>query len=101
MPGEIGASMFSPRPARGYRFHSLQVEIIFGPLAASKAATIFDKSSRRRRLFVPRSERVTTKLVPQLDRLITISRLLRNVTDNAANSIANYGECCSSVALPR
>jgi hypothetical protein len=24
----IGASMFSPRPARGYRFHSLQVEII-------------------------------------------------------------------------
>jgi hypothetical protein len=28
MPGEIGASMFSPRPGRGYRFHSLQVEII-------------------------------------------------------------------------
>ena len=26
--GVIGASMFSPRPARGYRFHSLQVEII-------------------------------------------------------------------------
>src|SRR5271163_4214665 len=29
MPGLIGATMFSPRPARGYRFHSLQVEIIF------------------------------------------------------------------------
>src|SRR5271168_5404807 len=28
MPGEIGASRFSPRPMRGYRFHSLQVEII-------------------------------------------------------------------------
>src|SRR6185437_5679138 len=28
MPGLIGASMFSPRPARGYRFHSLQVEIM-------------------------------------------------------------------------
>jgi hypothetical protein len=28
MPGVIGASIFSPRPARGYRFHSLQVEII-------------------------------------------------------------------------
>jgi hypothetical protein len=26
--GVIGASIFSPRPARGYRFHSLQVEII-------------------------------------------------------------------------
>jgi hypothetical protein len=25
--------MFSPRAARGYRFHSLQVEIIFTPLA--------------------------------------------------------------------
>jgi hypothetical protein len=28
MPGVIGASIFSPRPGRGYRFHSLQVEII-------------------------------------------------------------------------
>jgi hypothetical protein len=32
MPGLIGASIFSPRPARGYRFHSLQVEIIAVPL---------------------------------------------------------------------
>src|SRR5258708_12731219 len=31
MPGVIGASIFSPRPARGYRFHSLQVEIILTP----------------------------------------------------------------------
>src|SRR5436853_7824384 len=31
MPGLIGASMFSPRPARGYRFHSLHVEIIAPP----------------------------------------------------------------------
>src|SRR5471032_1266258 len=100
MPGVIGASIFSPRPARGYRFHSLQVEIILGPLAASKAATIFDKFSQRRRLFVPRSERVTTKLVPQLFPAMTISRLPRNVTDNATNSIANYGKCCSSVAPP-
>src|SRR5580704_19772051 len=28
IPGLIGASIFSPRAARGYRFHSLQVEII-------------------------------------------------------------------------
>src|ERR1700722_18131231 len=27
-PGLIGATIFSPRPGRGYRFHSLQVEII-------------------------------------------------------------------------
>jgi hypothetical protein len=38
MPGEIGASIFSPRPARGYRFHSLQVVIIAFPSAASLAA---------------------------------------------------------------
>jgi hypothetical protein len=31
MPGVIGASILSPRPARGYRFHSLQVEIIAAP----------------------------------------------------------------------
>src|ERR1700684_3386040 len=31
IPGLIGASIFSPRPARGYRFHSLQVEIIVFP----------------------------------------------------------------------
>jgi hypothetical protein len=28
----IGASRFSPRPTLGYRFHSLQVEIITFPL---------------------------------------------------------------------
>src|ERR1700722_17359990 len=28
MPGLIGATIFSPRPGRGYRFHSLQVEIM-------------------------------------------------------------------------
>ena len=31
IPGVIGASIFSPRPARGYRFHSLHVEIMFAP----------------------------------------------------------------------
>jgi hypothetical protein len=28
----------------------------------------------------------------------TISRIGRNVTDNAAQFAANYGECCSSVS---
>ena len=37
MPGLIGASMFSPRPARGYRFHSLQVEIIPVPRNLKKS----------------------------------------------------------------
>jgi hypothetical protein len=29
-----------------------------------------------------------------------ISPMWRQVTDNADQSTANYGECCSSVALP-
>jgi hypothetical protein len=36
MPGEIGASIFSPRPGFGYLFHSLQVEIIANPFAARR-----------------------------------------------------------------
>src|SRR6266700_8183738 len=36
MPGVIGASIFSPRPARGYRFHSLQVDIIIVPSRPQK-----------------------------------------------------------------
>jgi ribosomal protein S14 len=50
---------------------------------------------------MPQSEHVTTKLVPPLYRSITISRLLRAVTGNAAKSTANYGKCCRSVAPPR
>src|SRR5471032_3667086 len=38
IPGLIGASIFSPRPARGYRFHSLKVEILVTPSRPQSAA---------------------------------------------------------------
>src|SRR5450759_154519 len=58
MPGEIGASIFPPRPARGYRFHSLQVEIIAIP--HKPAANIFIKSCSPKMPFVLQSEYLTT-----------------------------------------
>jgi hypothetical protein len=42
MPGLIGASIFSPFPARGYRFQSLHFEIIIAPNAQAP-----QQSSRR------------------------------------------------------
>src|ERR1700730_5232603 len=45
MPGLIGASMFSPRPARGYRFHSLQVEIIVVPPQVQKLHSFSNRSA--------------------------------------------------------
>jgi hypothetical protein len=63
MPGEIGASIFSPRPARGYRFHSLQVEIIHPPRSTERRYRWFLSVSRQH--FVPRSERLTWVSVPE------------------------------------
>src|SRR5277367_3314123 len=37
IPGQIGATMLSPRPGRGYRFHSLQVEIMMAPSQLQKS----------------------------------------------------------------
>src|ERR1700748_1899543 len=47
MPGVIGASRFSPRPARGYRFHSLQVEIIEILLSHQSINQSIDPSGHR------------------------------------------------------
>src|SRR6266851_3030118 len=49
MPGVIGASIFSPRPARGYRFHSLQVEIILAPSRLRKPQTFSSNHTVRQR----------------------------------------------------
>src|ERR1700731_2439368 len=45
MPGVIGASIFSPRPARGYRFHSLQVQIIVAPPEVQKLHSLSNRSA--------------------------------------------------------
>src|SRR4051794_27214696 len=64
MPGLIGASIFSPRPARGYRFHSLHFEIILkSPRGAPAPATNFIKTGTA--AFAPQSERLTATIVPE------------------------------------
>src|SRR5258707_8404876 len=84
MPGVIGASIFSPRPARGYRFHSLQVEIISCSYSP-EGRNHFQYAVRRRR-FVPRSECLTTKIVPWNQPIANWP----GVTDRAGQSTANY-----------
>jgi hypothetical protein len=58
----IGASMFSPRPGRGYRFHSLQVEIIVQSLATLEIRLFLVNSSSQRATFLLESERFTEKI---------------------------------------
>src|SRR5258708_7942287 len=50
-PGVIGATMFSPRPGRGYRFHSLQVEIIKVPSQRIKCSSFASNHSGRKQRF--------------------------------------------------
>src|ERR1700730_9833425 len=50
-PGVIGASMLSPRPARGYRFHSLQVEIIAETSQRKKYRSFASNHSVRKQRF--------------------------------------------------
>jgi hypothetical protein len=63
MPGEIGASMFSPRPARGYRFHSLQVEIII-VLSRHQGRNRLHQTVPSEAAFVLRSERLIAISAP-------------------------------------
>jgi hypothetical protein len=58
----IGASMFSPRPGRGYRFHSLQVEIIVQSLATLEIRLFLVNSSSQRATFLLESESFTEKI---------------------------------------
>src|SRR5579863_1146647 len=46
MPGVIGASRFSPRLARGYRFHSLQVEIMTAAPSRHSTPQLFGPSAQ-------------------------------------------------------
>ncbi len=97
MPGVIGASIFSPRPARGYRFHSLQVEIIVVPSRHRRPQSFSSNYSIA-------MHRLCCDLNALLRNRFRIERLKDivdspGVTDNASQSTANYGKCCSSVAL--
>src|SRR6266853_98787 len=100
MPGVIGASIFSPRPARGYRFHSLQVEIIVVLSQFLKPQSFSSKHTVRHRLFVLQSECLTTKPGCENQYPVRISWISPEIADDAPRSTANanYGSCCSSVS---
>src|SRR3978361_548359 len=87
MPGEIGASIFSTRPARGYRFHSLHVEIIV--VLSRHAPHRFRKPGRQR--LAPRFERLSTESVPASIREIR-HRPLRLLSTGSI--YLNWGTCC-------
>src|ERR1700737_1350558 len=87
MPGVIGASILPPRPARGYRFHSPQVEIIVGSLSARSRNHFHQIFSRA----APVCAAIQTTCYRKRSgdqRTITISRLPRMVTDKAEQSTA-------------
>src|ERR1700688_2028173 len=98
MPGVIGASIFSPRPARGYRFHSLQVEIILVPSQPRRPQSFSSNYPVLTHRFVLQSDCLTEKIASGNQHPIRISRISREVTDNATQFTVNYGGCCSSVS---
>jgi hypothetical protein len=57
----IGASIFPPRPGRGYRFHSLQVEIIEVPSQLRKLLAFLSIHLVQEDYFSLESEHVTAK----------------------------------------
>jgi hypothetical protein len=96
IPGLIGASIFSPRSARGYRFHSLQVEIIAAPYRTGRYH--FLQIIQSEAPFMLRSERLVPISVPLNIR--TILPIRCTITDDGIQFTANYVRCCSSVVLP-
>jgi hypothetical protein len=79
----IGASIFSPRPGRGYRFHSLQVEIILAPSQLQKPQSFSLNLQSGGGHFAPQSECLTMKVLPEVVSEINISRMLQMATDIA------------------
>src|SRR3954451_16024785 len=90
MPGVTGASMLSSRPARGYRFHSLQVEII----------VILSRNSRQQSVdgnpaaasFCSRKKRLNEKSVPQYHRKIPAAHLPVTAYSAQSTGIVNASD---------
>src|SRR6476660_5957528 len=97
MPGLIGASMFSPRPGRGYRFHSLQVEII-APSQPQKLQPFSSKTSSPK-VFLRCNLNILPQEITSSNRYrVTLSWLLPTVTDAAHHPPAIAAKCCSFVS---
>src|SRR5215510_6261048 len=90
MPGVIGASIFSPRPGRGYRFHSLHFEIIDYP-CNQKFLQLIEPGQAAPRLtrilFVLKSEYLTQPTPPH-----------QHEPNDIASNKAGHRSCNSSTA---
>src|SRR5579863_7731968 len=101
MPGVIGASRFSPRLARGYRFHSLQVEIMTAAPSRHSTPQLFGPSAQPDATFL-------LHLCCDLNALLNcwfrvgasrITAISQEFIDNVARLAANYGKCGNSICL--
>src|SRR5258706_13295741 len=99
MPGVIGASIFSPRPARGYRFHSLQVEIIIVLLRPRKAQSFSEIRLRRRSILYRNLNVLLQKSFLSLLSESTYRELAGRSPTRQANPPQIGRKCCSSAAL--
>src|SRR4051794_41038473 len=89
--------MFSPRPARGYRFHSLQVEIIAFPSQLQKLQPFSSKRSVRRPRFRWILNVLQQKIGAGNRRGVTLSWMPGVVTEIAVHPPHIVTECCSFV----
>src|SRR5260370_13143519 len=90
--------MFSPRPARGYRFHSLQVEIITAPTELPKLQPFASNHSAPAAPFGLESECLTPKIGTANYTAINLSWMPGPVTDIAFRPPLIVAKCCSWVA---
>ena len=97
-PGVIGASMFPPRPARGYRFHSLHVEIIAGPSQLLKLQPFLSNHSDQTRRLCWNLNALLQKIGAGNLYEITLSWMPRAVTDIAIHPPQIVAKCCSFVS---
>ena len=97
MPGEIGASMFSPRPGRGYRFHSLQVEIIARTFAISEMRQFWSIEPANEQRLCWNLNALLQKIGDGNHGEITISWMVKAVTDGGERPPRIAPRCCSFV----
>src|SRR5215212_2363217 len=97
MPGEIGASMFSPRPGRGYRFHSLQVEIIARTFAISEMRQFWLIEPANEQFLCWNLNALLQKIGDGNHGEITISWMVKAVTDGGGRPPRIVARCCSWV----
>src|SRR3954469_22345912 len=93
--------MFSPRPGRGYRFHSLQVEIIAYGLATLKCGYLWLMGPAYEQRFCWNQNALLKKIDFGNHGEITISWMVKPVTAIRPHPLRIAARCCSFVSRTR